>query len=168
MPLFFQTFTFIYRYTSFWNDCISSGLRGCILIELALRGRIELERAGMRRKSLLGRKVVVKNGDPCGDVLLDEALKHIKVLSIHFVPIQLFQVIMSRDQFFYYCYFNFFIWIILLIGNWHNWKCSDVDWISFGWNMEPLKTAIPIEKCSRKIGQKSHRERSVILSLYYA
>ena len=33
----------------------------------------------MRRKSLLGRKVVVKNGDPCGDVLLDEALKHIKV-----------------------------------------------------------------------------------------
>ena len=28
--------------------------------------------------------------------------------------------------------------------------------------MEPLKTAIPIEKCSRKIGQKSHRERSVI------
>ena len=35
-------------YTSFWNDCISSGLRGCILIELALRGRIELERAGMR------------------------------------------------------------------------------------------------------------------------
>jgi len=29
-------------YTSFWNDCISSGLRGCILIELAIRGRIEL------------------------------------------------------------------------------------------------------------------------------
>ena len=29
-------------YTSFWNDCISSGLRGCILIELTLRGRIEL------------------------------------------------------------------------------------------------------------------------------
>ena len=78
-----------YRYTSFWNDCISSGLRGCILIELALRGRIELERAGMRRKSLLGRKVVVKNGDPCGDVLLDEALKHIKVSSIHLVAIQL-------------------------------------------------------------------------------
>ena len=33
-------------YTSFWNDCISSGLRGCILIELALRGRVELERSG--------------------------------------------------------------------------------------------------------------------------
>lgn len=68
-------------YTSFWNDCISSGLRGCILIELALRGRVELERAGMRRKGLLSRKIVIKNSDPCGDVLLDEALKHIKVLT---------------------------------------------------------------------------------------
>jgi len=65
-------------YTSFWNDCISSGLRGCILIELALRGRVELERAGMRRKGLLSRKIVLKNSDPCGDVLLDESLKHIK------------------------------------------------------------------------------------------
>ena len=66
-------------YTSFWNDCISSGLRGCILIELALRGRVELERAGMRRKGLLSRKIILKNSDPCGDVLLDESLKHIKV-----------------------------------------------------------------------------------------
>merc|ERR1712055_949636 len=56
----------------------SSGLRGCIMIELALRGRVELERAGMRRKNLLGRKIMLKNSDPCGDVLLDEALKHIK------------------------------------------------------------------------------------------
>jgi len=65
-------------YTSFWNDCISSGLRGCILIELALRGRVELERAGMRKKGLLSRRIMIKNSDPCGDVLLDEALKHIK------------------------------------------------------------------------------------------
>ncbi|CAK1602057.1 unnamed protein product [Parnassius mnemosyne] len=65
-------------YTSFWNDCISSGLRGCILIELGLRGRIELERAGMRRKGLLSRKVIVKSDSPTGDVLLDEALKHMK------------------------------------------------------------------------------------------
>lgn len=35
----------------------------------------------MRRKSLLLRKIVVKNSDPCGDVLLDEALKHIKETS---------------------------------------------------------------------------------------
>ena len=32
----------------------------------------------MRRKNLLGRKIMLKNSDPCGDVLLDEALKHIK------------------------------------------------------------------------------------------
>jgi Golgi phosphoprotein 3 len=65
-------------YTSFWNDCISSGLRGCILIELGLRGRIEMEKAGMRRRSILNRKILIKNPAPTGDVLLDEALKHIK------------------------------------------------------------------------------------------
>lgn len=65
-------------YTSFWNDCISSGLRGCILVELALRGRVELEKAGMRRRSLSSRKVLCKSDQPTGDVLLDEALRHIK------------------------------------------------------------------------------------------
>ncbi|TRY65296.1 hypothetical protein DNTS_015447 [Danionella cerebrum] len=65
-------------YTSFWNDCISSGLRGCMLIELALRGRLQLEASGMRRKSLLSRKVLCKSDAPTGDMLLDEALKHIK------------------------------------------------------------------------------------------
>uniref|UniRef100_UPI00358EFF06 Golgi phosphoprotein 3-like n=1 Tax=Myxine glutinosa TaxID=7769 RepID=UPI00358EFF06 len=65
-------------YTSFWNDCISSGLRGCMLVELALRGRITLEPCGMRRKNLLSRKVVCKSDAPTGDVLLDEALKHVK------------------------------------------------------------------------------------------
>ncbi|RMZ93698.1 Golgi phospho 3 [Brachionus plicatilis] len=65
-------------YTSFWNDCISSGLRGCILIELALRGRVELEKQGMRKKSLTNRRLIIKSDTPTGDVLLDEALKHIK------------------------------------------------------------------------------------------
>lgn len=46
-------------YTSFWNDCISSGLRGGILIELALRGRIRLEPLSLRKKRLLERKVRV-------------------------------------------------------------------------------------------------------------
>ncbi|KAK2871390.1 hypothetical protein Q8A67_023917 [Cirrhinus molitorella] len=65
-------------YTSFWNDCISSGLRGCMLIELAIRGRLQLEASGMRRKSLLTRKVICKSDAPTGDMLLDEALKHVK------------------------------------------------------------------------------------------
>lgn len=65
-------------YTSFWNDCISSGLRGCILIELALRGRVELEKQGARKKSLANRRLMLKSETPTGDVLLDEALKHIK------------------------------------------------------------------------------------------
>lgn len=65
-------------YTSFWNDCISSGLRGCILIELGIRGRVELEKAGMRRRGLCSRKLLLKTDTPTGDVLLDEALKHVK------------------------------------------------------------------------------------------
>lgn len=65
-------------YTSFWNDCISSGLRGCMLLELGLRGRVELEKTGSRRRSLLNRKVIFKSDAPTGDVILDEALKHVK------------------------------------------------------------------------------------------
>ncbi|KJE90311.1 hypothetical protein CAOG_01641 [Capsaspora owczarzaki ATCC 30864] len=65
-------------YTSFWNDCISSGLRGCILAELALRGRVELERTGMRKRSLATRRVILLDDTPTGDVLLDESLRHIK------------------------------------------------------------------------------------------
>jgi len=65
-------------YTSFWNDCISAGLRGCMLVELALRGRINLEKQVMRRRSLLLRKVETKMDQPTGDVLLDEALNHVK------------------------------------------------------------------------------------------
>ncbi|CAD5116881.1 DgyrCDS5724 [Dimorphilus gyrociliatus] len=65
-------------YTSFWNDCISSGLRGCIIIELGLRGRVELEKTGLRKRSLLNKKLLFKSDAPTGDVLLDEALKHIK------------------------------------------------------------------------------------------
>uniref|UniRef100_A0A7E4VPS4 Golgi phosphoprotein 3-like n=1 Tax=Panagrellus redivivus TaxID=6233 RepID=A0A7E4VPS4_PANRE len=64
-------------YTSFWNDCISSGLRGCVMIELALRNRVELDKGGVRR-NLVSRKVVLKSEKPTGDVILDEALKHVK------------------------------------------------------------------------------------------
>ena len=33
---------------------------------------------GMRRRSLLNRKLLLKSDTPTGDVLLDEALKHVK------------------------------------------------------------------------------------------
>ena len=36
----------------------------------------------MRRKGLLSRKITIKNSDPCGDVLLDEALKHMKETNV--------------------------------------------------------------------------------------
>lgn len=51
-------------------------------MELGLRGRVELEKTGLRRRSLLGRKVLCKSHTPTGDVLLDEALKHIKETQI--------------------------------------------------------------------------------------
>lgn len=49
-----------------------------MLIELALRGRLQLEAYGMRHKSILTRKVICKFEAPIGDVFLDEALKHVK------------------------------------------------------------------------------------------
>jgi Golgi phosphoprotein 3 len=45
-------------YLSFWNDNISYALRGCILIELALRRRIALVRDPNRRKTSLGERIV--------------------------------------------------------------------------------------------------------------
>jgi len=47
-------------------------------VELALRGRIALEKTGLRRRSLVNRKVICTSETPTGDSLLDEALKHIK------------------------------------------------------------------------------------------
>jgi len=47
-------------------------------VELSLRGRIALERTGLRRRSLGNRKVTCLSETPTGDSLLDEALKHIK------------------------------------------------------------------------------------------
>lgn len=64
-------------YTSFWNDCISIGLRGCILAELVLRKRITLDNCNRRRVSLSLRKVKVVSTEHTGDALLDEALRHI-------------------------------------------------------------------------------------------
>ncbi|KAL5963467.1 Golgi phosphoprotein 3-like [Taenia solium] len=63
-------------YTSFWSDNISLGLRGCFLIELALRGRITLEPPSARRL-ILNRNVIVIKNVPTGDMLLDEALRTI-------------------------------------------------------------------------------------------
>ena len=52
-----------------------------MLVELSLRTRIELEKSGARQRSLLTRKVHCKDPTPTGDVILDEALKHIKETS---------------------------------------------------------------------------------------
>ncbi|KAL9557922.1 hypothetical protein MBANPS3_001152 [Mucor bainieri] len=67
-------------YLSFWNDSISYALRGCIVIELALRGRIAMVKDSNRRKyPLCDRYIEVINENLTGEVLLDEALKMMKM-----------------------------------------------------------------------------------------
>ncbi|ORX42728.1 Golgi phospho protein 3 [Hesseltinella vesiculosa] len=67
-------------YLSFWNDSISYALRGCIVMELAFRGRIAMVKDANRRKyPLSDRLIEVINDKLTGEVLLDEALKMMKV-----------------------------------------------------------------------------------------
>ncbi|CAJ2509373.1 Uu.00g143990.m01.CDS01 [Anthostomella pinea] len=66
-------------YLSFWNDNISYALRGCIVIELAFRGRIAMQKDPSRRRFPLADRVIeVIDGTLTGEVLLDEALKMMK------------------------------------------------------------------------------------------
>lgn len=68
-------------YLSFWNDNISYVLRGCILMELSLRHRIQCmkEYAGRHhRKPFYDRLLEVVDERPTDEVLLDEALKVFK------------------------------------------------------------------------------------------
>ncbi|KAI0674728.1 GPP34-domain-containing protein [Trametes maxima] len=66
-------------YLSFWNDNISYALRGCILIELALRRRIALVRDPNRRQLPLAERVVeVLDDRQTGETILDEALRMMK------------------------------------------------------------------------------------------
>ncbi|KAI9656109.1 MAG: Vacuolar protein sorting-associated protein 74 [Alyxoria varia] len=64
---------------SFWNDNISYALRGCIVLELAFRGRVSMTRdASRRRFPLADRTIEVVDDTLTGEVLLDEALKMMK------------------------------------------------------------------------------------------
>jgi len=66
-------------YLSFWNDNISYALRGCILLELALRRRIAMVKDPSRRRyPLPDRFIEVIDERQTGETLLDEALKMIK------------------------------------------------------------------------------------------
>ncbi|GAB1520096.1 vacuolar protein sorting-associated protein 74 [Rhizoctonia solani] len=66
-------------YLSFWNDNISYALRGCILMELALRRRIGMVKDSARRRyPLPDRLIEVIDERQTGETILDEALKMIK------------------------------------------------------------------------------------------
>ena len=69
----------IQGYLSFWNDNISYALRGCILIELALRRRIAMVRDPSRRRlALADRLIEVIDDRQTGETILDETLKMMK------------------------------------------------------------------------------------------
>ena len=71
--------TFYQGYLSFWNDNISYALRGCIVIELAFRGRISMQKDSARRRFPLSDRIIeVVDESLTGEVLLDEALKMMK------------------------------------------------------------------------------------------
>lgn len=64
---------------SFWNDNISYALRGCIVLELAFRGRISMQKDSSRRRFPLADRIIeVIDDTQTGEVLLDEALKMMK------------------------------------------------------------------------------------------
>lgn len=66
-------------YLSFLNDSISYVLRGCILMELALRRRIRvLREPGGQRFPFNERPIEVVDASNTGEVLLDEALRLIR------------------------------------------------------------------------------------------
>jgi Golgi phosphoprotein 3 len=65
-------------YLSFLNDSISYVLRGCILMELALRRRIRVLREPGVRQPFPERIVEVVDGAPTGEVLLDETIRLLK------------------------------------------------------------------------------------------
>lgn len=66
-------------YLSFWNDNISYALRGCILLELAFRGKILLVNDPARRRFELSERLVeLIDTEPTGEVLLDETIKIMK------------------------------------------------------------------------------------------
>ncbi|EOO02019.1 putative vacuolar protein sorting-associated protein 74 protein [Phaeoacremonium minimum UCRPA7] len=66
-------------YLSFWNDNISYALRGCIVLELAFRGRISMQKDPSRRRFPLADRIIeVVDDSLTGEVLLDETLKMMK------------------------------------------------------------------------------------------
>ncbi|ORX92479.1 Golgi phospho protein 3 [Basidiobolus meristosporus CBS 931.73] len=66
-------------YLSFWNDNISYALRGCIMLELALRNRIAVVKdATYSYTRLSDRCVELIDSSLTGEVLLDEAIKLMK------------------------------------------------------------------------------------------
>ncbi|KZT07850.1 GPP34-domain-containing protein [Laetiporus sulphureus 93-53] len=86
-------------YLSFWNDNISYALRGCILMELALRRRIAVVRDPNRRQLPVSERVVeVIDDRQTGETLLDETLKMMKAQeSVERMPVNTWVDLLSGE-----------------------------------------------------------------------
>lgn len=93
-----------------------------------------LEKAGMRRRGLCSRKLILKSDSPTGDVLLDEALKHIKETD---PP----ETVQSWIE---YLSGKFLMLFSMIITK---------TYVSLRRrNLEPFETSLSIEECQRKVG----------------
>lgn len=64
---------------SFWNDKISYALRSCIILELALRGHIQMQRDNSRRRfALQDRLIELVDDSNTGEALLNETIALMK------------------------------------------------------------------------------------------
>lgn len=96
-------------YLSFWNDNISYALRGCIVLELAFRGRISMQKDSARRRFPLADRVIeVVDETLTGEVLLDEALKMMK--SSEKMSVSAWIDLMSGE----YCFYFFVFGLVVL------------------------------------------------------
>jgi hypothetical protein len=100
----------------------------------------------MRKRSLLGRKILLKNDSPTGDVLLDEALKHVKETDPP-ETVQNWIEYLSGES---------VICLILQLKNF-----SLISKYFYRRNMESLETKISTEKRPGTPGQKFGGEGSI-------
>ncbi|KAI9462752.1 Golgi phosphoprotein 3-domain-containing protein [Russula earlei] len=108
-------------YLSFWNDNISYALRGCILIELALRRRIAVHKDPNRRRLPLAERLVEVTDDrQTGETILDETLRMMKAQESERMSINAWVDLLSGTTAKHLTFYGFILtgetWNVLKIG----------------------------------------------------
>lgn len=88
----------------------------------------------MRRKGLLSRKLILKNDTPTGEVLLDEALKHLKETDPPITVQNWIEYLSGRLEELYVSLF--------------------IVWFNHRRDVESFEIKIPVEKCEGTFSEK--------------